>query len=167
MTDHKSLASALLFAGSALCFFFPFVAVSCGGVEAFTLTGQQLATGTTLSQPEQFGPPQKQHIDADPFAAIAGLCALVGIVLSITGRTMASGRAVAAGAGAVSLIMLRSHLNGELQSRAGGMVQANYQTGYTLALVLLVAGAIWNVFMFLQSRRTAASEVGIQRAESS
>ena len=73
MADRKSLASALIFAGSLLCFFFPFVAISCGGVEAFTLTGQQLATGTSISQPQPFGPPQKQHIDPDPFAAIAGL----------------------------------------------------------------------------------------------
>ncbi len=126
MADHKALASALLFAGSALCFFFPFVAVSCGGVAAFTLTGQQLATGTTLSQPQPFGPPQKQHVDADPFAAIAGLCAIAGIVLSFTGRKMAGGCAAAAVVGTVSLLAMKSHLNSELQNQAGGMVQANY-----------------------------------------
>lgn len=167
MMDRKSLASALLFTGSALCFFFPFVAVSCGGVEAFTLTGQQLATGTTLSQPQPFGAPQKQHINADPFAAIAGLCTLVGLALSFAGRTVARGQAVAAGAGAISLLVMKSHLNGELQSQAGGMVQANYETGYTLALVLLAAGAVWSIFIFLQCRRNTAADVSKLRAESS
>ncbi len=167
MADHKALASALLFAGSALCFFFPFVTVSCGGVDVFTLTGQQLATGTTLSQPQPFGPPQRQHMDADPFAAIAGICAIAGIVLSLAGQKMVNGRAVAAAVGSVSLLAMKSHLNSELQNQAGGMVQANYQTGYTLALGLLVAVAIWNVFLFLQNKYVSSTEAGAQRAETS
>ena len=54
MATRKSIASVLLFVGSTLCFFLPFVTVSCGGVKAFTLTGEQLATGTTLTQPGAF-----------------------------------------------------------------------------------------------------------------
>ncbi len=167
MADRKALVSALLFAGSTLCFFFPFVAVSCGGVEALTLTGQQLATGTTLSQPQPFGPPQKQHINADPFAAIAGMCAIAGTALSLTGRKMASGCAAAAIVGSVSLLVMKSHFDSELQSQAGGMAQANYQTGYTLALVLLAAGSIWNIFLFLQNKHTTDAEMGEQRAQTS
>ena len=167
MADHKTLASALLFAGSALCFFFPFVAVSCGGVQVFSLTGQQLATGTTFLQPQPFGPPQKQHINADPFAAVAGICAIAGVALSLAGQKMVNGRAAAAAVGSASLLVMKSHLNSELQNQAGGMVQANYQTGYTLALVLLAAGAIWNVFLFLQSNHADSAESSAQSAETS
>ncbi len=153
MTNRKSIASVLLFVGSALCFFLPFVTVSCGGVTAFTLTGQQLATGTTLSQPQPFGPPQTQKVSPDPFAVAAGLCAIAGIVLSLIGRRLASAAAVSGGVGAVSLLIMRSRLNDQLQSQSQGLAKATYETGFTLAVLLLIAGAAWNIYLFLQTRR--------------
>jgi hypothetical protein len=156
MTNQRSIASVLLFVGSALCFFLPFVTVSCGGVKAFTLTGQQLATGTTLTQPQPFGPPQTQKIDADPFAVAAALCTLAGIVLSLIGRRIATATAFSGGAGAVSLLIMRSRLDGQFQTQGQGVATAAYETGYMLAMLLLIAGAAWNVYLFLQTRRTSA-----------
>lgn len=156
MANRRSIASVLLFVGSALCFFLPFVTVSCGSVKAFTLTGQQLATGTTLTQPQPFGPPQTQKIDADPFAAAAALCALTGIALSLIGRNIATATAISGGAGAVSLLIMKSRLDGQLQTQGQGVATAAYETGYTLAVLLLVAGAAWNVYLFLQARRASA-----------
>ena len=155
MANRKSIASLLVFAGSALCFFLPFVTVSCGGVTAFTLTGQQLATGTTLTQPQPFGPPQTQKVSPDPFAAVAGLCALAGIALSLIGRRLASAAAIGGGVGAVSLLIMRSRLNDQLQSQGQGLAKATYETGFTLAVLLLIAGAAWNLYLFLQSRRSS------------
>lgn len=157
MANRRSMASVLLFVGSALCFFLPFVTVSCGGVKAFTLSGQQLATGTTLTQPQPFGPPQTQKVDADPFAVVAALCALTGIVLSLIGRRIATATAISGGAGGISLLIMRSRLDGQLQTQGQGVVTAAYETGYTLALLLLIAGAAWNVYLFLQTRRTSAA----------
>lgn len=153
MANRKSIASVLIFAGSALCFFLPFVTVSCGGVTAFTLTGQQLATGTTLTQPQPFGPPQTQKVSPDPFAVVAGLCALAGIALSLIGRRLASAVAIGGGVGAASLLIMRSRLNDQLQSQGQGLAKATYETGFTLAVLLLIAGAAWNVYLFLQTRR--------------
>src|ERR1039457_5409578 len=126
MANRKSIASVLLFVGSALCFFLPFVTVSCGGITAFTLTGQQLVTGTTLTQPQAFGPPQTQKVDADPFAIVAGLCALAGIALSLIGRKIASGAAISGGVGAVSLLIMRSRLDEQLQKQGEGLAKATY-----------------------------------------
>lgn len=153
MANRKSIASVLLFVGSALCFFLPFVTVSCGGITAFTLTGQQLVTGTTLTQPQAFGPPQTQKVDADPFAIVAGLCALAGIALSLIGRKIASGAAISGGVGAVSLLIMRSRLDEQLQKQGEGLAKATYETGFTLAVLLLIAGAAWNVYLFLHGRR--------------
>jgi len=153
MKNRKSIASVLIFVGSVLCFFLPFVTVSCGGVTAFTLTGQQLATGTTLTQPQPFGPPQTQKVSPDPFAVAAGLCAIVGIVLSLIGRRLASGAAISGGVGAVSLLIMRSRLNDQLQNQSQGLAKATYETGFTLTLLLLIAGAAWSIYLFLQSRR--------------
>ena len=155
MANRKSIASVLVFAGSAMCFFLPFVTVSCGGVTAFTLTGQQLATGTILTQPQPFGPPQTQKVNPDPFAAVAGLCALAGIALSLIGRRLASAAAIGGGVGAVSLLIMRSRLNDQLQSQGQGLAKATYETGFTLAVLLLIAGGAWNVYLFLQSRRSS------------
>jgi hypothetical protein len=153
MKNRKSIASVLIFVGSVLCFFLPFVTVSCGGVTAFTLTGQQLATGTTLTQPQPFGPPQTQKVSPDPFAVVAGLCALAGIALSLIGRRLSSAAAVSGGVGAVSLLIMRSRLSDQLQSQSQGLAKATYETGFTLAVLLLIAGAAWNVYLFLQTRR--------------
>jgi len=153
MKNRKSIASVLIFVGSVLCFFLPFVTVSCGGVTAFTLTGRQLATGTTLTQPQPFGPPQTQKVSADPFAVIAGLCAIAGIALSLIGRKLASAAAISGGVGAVSLLIMRSRLNDQLQSQSQGLAKVTYETGFTLAMLLLIAGAAWNIYLFLQTRR--------------
>lgn len=153
MKNRKSIASVLIFVGSVLCFFLPFVTVSCGGVTAFTLTGQQLATGTTLTQPQPFGPPQTQKVSPDPFVVAAGLCAIVGIVLSLIGRRLASGAAISGGIGAVSLLIMRSRLNDQLQSQSQGLAKATYESGFTLTVLLLIAGAAWSIYLFLQSRR--------------
>jgi hypothetical protein len=153
VANRKSIASVLIFVGSALCFFLPFVTVSCGGVTAFTLTGRQLATGTTLTQPQPFGPPQTQKVSPDPFAVAAGLCALAGIALSLIGRRLASAAAVSGGVGAVSLLIMRSRLNDQLQTQGQGLAKATYETGFTLTVLLLVAAAAWNVYLFLQIRR--------------
>jgi hypothetical protein len=157
MADRKSIASVLLFAGSTLCFFLPFVTVSCGGIKAFTLTGRQLATGTTITQPQAFGPPQTQKIDADPIAAIAGLCGIAGIALSLIGRKMAIGATASGGLGAFFLLILRSKLNDQLQKESQGMAQASFESGYTLAILLLIAGAAWNIYLFRQSKKIASA----------
>ena len=153
MANRKSVASVFLFVGSTLCFFLPFVTVSCGGVTAFTLTGQQLATGTTLVQPQPFGPPQTQRVGADPFAVVAGVCALAGVALSLIGRKIASGAAISGGVGAVALLIMRSRLDDQLQKQGEGLAKATYETGFTLAVLLLIAGAAWNVYLYLQSGR--------------
>lgn len=156
MKSKQTIASALIFAGAVLCFFLPFVTVSCGGVKAFTMTGQQLATGTTLSQPTLYGPPRSQKIGGDAFAAIAWVCALGGVLLSLIGRKMASATAVAGGAGAVSLLIMRSNLNSQIQAKSQGMATVTYEAGFTLVLLLLLAGMGWSVYLFLQGRRVNA-----------
>jgi hypothetical protein len=53
---------------------------------------------------------------------------------------------------------MRSRLNDQLQSQGQGLAKATYETGFTLAVLLLIAGAAWNVYLFLQRRRL--SEAG-------
>ena len=159
MASRSSVASVLLFVGSTLCFFLPFVTVSCGGMKAFTLTGQQMATGTTLTQPQPFGPPQAQKIGADPFAAIAWICAIAGIPLSLAGRKLAAGTAVSGTAGAVALLVFHSRLDEQIQKQGEGMATVSSEAGFTLAVLLLIAGTAWNVYLFIQNRRAGTARI--------
>lgn len=157
MGNRKSIASILLFAGSALCFFLPFVTVSCGGQKIFTFSGQQLATGTKITGPQVFGPPKTQRTDADPFAAVAGLCALAGIGLSLAGRKLAVAAAASGAVGAASLGVMASRMDAQIQHATEGIGQANLEVGFTLTLGLLIAAAAWNVYLVIRGRSEASS----------
>ena len=157
MGNRKSLASVLLFVGSLLCFFLPFVTVSCGGEKIFTLSGQQMATGTQYSEPQVFGPPKTQKIDAHPFATLAALCALAGVVLSLTGTKLAAASAASGAAGAVSLGIMASRMDTEIKGATQGMGQVNVEIGFTLTLLLLIAATTLNIYLFIQGNKAASS----------
>ncbi len=150
MKDKKMFASFLIYLGSALCFLLPFATVSCGGVHVLTLSGEQLAIGTSVTQPQPFGPPQRQTIHADPLAFIALLGAVAGVVLSLVGRKMAKAAAVSGGVGVVSLLFMEHRMHERIQGQSGGMATAHMQYGFTLAVSLLIVGAIWNGYMSLE-----------------
>ena len=145
-----------VFIGTLLCFLLPFVTISCGGQKAATLSGTQMALGTTLEQPQMFGPPQKQKIDPDPYVALAGVCVIVGLVLSFLGPRIAVGSAIAAGVGAISLLGMKYHLDNEIVTQGRGMMQAAYEPGYWLTLFLMVASAAWSAYVFSQAVRILA-----------
>src|ERR1039458_7680072 len=149
----KSKVSPAIFIATILCFLFPFITVSCGGQRVARFSGVQLATGTTVEQPQMFGPPQKQKVDPDPTAAVAALCAILGLGLSFLGTRIAIGPAIAGAAGALSLLVMKSRLDDQIVKEGHGMLQANHEIGYSLALLLLLAGAAWNAYLLWQRRR--------------
>jgi len=153
MKNRQSIGSILVLVGSLLCFFFPFISVSCAGQKFFSVTGQQLATGSTLSVPQTWGPPQTQKLDPEPLATAAAISTLVGLVLAFLGRRLAAGTAASAAAGAVCLLALRSHLSDELQKQGQGMLKIDDETGFTLALLLMIIAAGMNAYFFFQGRR--------------
>lgn len=159
MANQKSITSILLFLGSALCFFLPFVTVSCGGAKVFTLSGQQLATGASIEMAQAFGSSHTEKIKPDPFAAIAGLCAVVGVILSLAGTRFASAGAVTGAAGAVSLVIMASRMNSEIQKATQGMGNASEEVGFTVTIVFLIAAAAWNIYLITQRKHLEGSPV--------
>ena len=153
MANRKSNASILLFLGSTLCFFLPFVTVSCAGTKVFTLSGQQLATGTSIKMAQAFGPPQSEKIKPNPFASIAALCAVAGIFLSLAGTRLAAVGAVSGAAGAASLAIMASRMDGEIQKATQGMGSSNEEFGFTVTIVLLIAATAWNIYLITQRKQ--------------
>lgn len=149
----KSKMSPAIFAASILCFLLPFVTISCGTQKVATFSGVQLATGTTVNQPQMFGPRQNQKVDPNPAAAAAALCAVLALGLSFLGTRIALGPAISGAAGAVSLFLMKSRLDDQIVKQGQGMLQVNYETGFSLALLLLIGGAAWNAYLFSQRNK--------------
>jgi energy-converting hydrogenase Eha subunit E len=158
MANGKMMGVALIFVGSVLCFFLPFATVSCQGVKLFSVSGQQLATGTVVSMPQRFGPPKTKREDANPLAAVAAVCGLAGIILALIGRKMVAASAVAGVIGSASLLLMRGELDQHLQREGMGVCHIDYQIGYTLALLLFIAGAAWSCLLFLKDRAKRTSQ---------
>jgi len=151
--SSKSKVSPAIFAASILCFLLPFITVSCGGQRVASFSGAQLATGTSVEQPQMFGPPKKQNVDPDPTAAVAGICALLGLGLSFLGAKNAIAPAISGAVGVVSLFLMKVRLDDQIVRQGQGMLQVNYETGYVLAIILLIAGVGWNAFLISQQKR--------------
>jgi hypothetical protein len=154
---HKSKVSPVIFILATLCFLLPFVTVSCNGQKVASLTGVELATGTTVEQPQVFGPAQKKRVGAEPLATLAALCALAGIGLSFLGSRLAIAPAVSGTAGALFLLLLQSKLNSDMSKEVQGAFRLDWEVGFVLVLLFFIAGAAWNFYQFFESRKLAAA----------
>lgn len=156
---HKSKVSPAIFIVATLSFLLPFVTVSCNGQKVTSLTGVELATGTTVEEPQVFGPAQKKHVGGEPLALVAGLCAIAGLGLSFLGSRLAIAPAVSGALGALFLLLLQSKLNSDVTKEAQGVFRLDYEAGYLLTLLFFIAGAAWNLYQFFQSRKLTAPAV--------
>ena len=154
---HKSKVSPVIFILATLCFLLPFVTVSCNGQKMASLTGIQLATGTTVDQPQAFGPSQKKNVGAEPLATLALLCAIAGLGLSFLGIRLAIAPAVSGAAGALFLLLLQSKLNSDMSKEVQGAFRLDWEMGFALALLFFVAGAAWNFYQFFQGKKLPAA----------
>jgi hypothetical protein len=138
--------SSLVFGITIICFFFPFVTLSCGGQRAVTFSGMQMAIGTTVDEPQVFGPPQKKPIEPNPFASLALLCAVLGATFGFTTiSTLAP--AIAGGVGGLSLLLAKEHLNDQVLRQGQGVLQVNSEVGYILTVLLFLSIAAWNAYL--------------------
>jgi len=153
----SSKVSPAIFILSILCFFFPFVTISCGGHKIASATGVQLAIGTTIEVPQAFGPSREQKVAQEPLAAVAGLCAVIGFGVSFAGGRAAIVPTISGVLGALSLLIMKSRIDGGIVKHGQGVLQANYEMAFFLALLLMIAGAVWNGYLFSQRAKAAVT----------
>ena len=150
--------SPAAFGAALLCFFLPFLTVTCQGQEVATLTGVQLVTGTDIQQQTPLGPSQKQHVDNEPLALVAVLCAVAGAGIGfLRDRRAGIASAVAGIAGAVSLWMMKSKFEERILSQGNRALAVEFGNGFYLALVFLLVGAALGAYAFWQFRGWEAS----------
>jgi hypothetical protein len=147
MYQTAGRSSAAIFGAIFLCFFLSFGSISCQGHKVVSLSGVQLALGTTIEQPGMFGRTEKQKVDPEPLALLVLLSAAAGFGVSFArGRGSAIADLAAGLAGLLLLLLLKSKLEGQLQQKSGGMVQIDWELGFYLAGLLFLAASALNAY---------------------
>jgi hypothetical protein len=143
MHSETKKLSPVLFGVALLGYFLPFVTVSCQGQKVASFTGTELVFGTTVQQPQMFGPPKAQRIDAEPLAVLAFLCCLAGFGLGFAkSRNSEVGTAAVAAVTFIVLMLLRSKLEDQALRRSSGAFQVVYEFGFWLVVVLSAAAGV-------------------------
>lgn len=149
---HKKLSPAI-FGIALICFFLPWVNVSCQGQKVMSFSGIQLVTGTTIEEPTMFGAEQKRKVKGETFAILTFLSAIGGLALSfIKDKKGTIGTVVTGSIGIVFLLLLKSKLDNDILRETGGMVQLDYMAGFYLTLLLFLSVAGINVYSMMQGK---------------
>lgn len=153
MDSFKKLSPAL-FVLIIICFFMPFVNLSCSGQTIMSLTGFQLITGADIKDQNMFGEmngtqTKQEKVESQPLALFALLAAIAGLGLSfIRKKSLAIVNVVVSALGAVFLLLLKFNLDGDAELGGQNVITLDYQAGYWLAFLLFLAGAVlfWLIF---------------------
>lgn len=151
LNEQTRQRSPFMFLVIGLCFFLPFVSISCSGQDIATLSGVQLVTGAEIEVnqelnaqlEETFGtegqevPTETEETDPSIWAIVTLAAAVVGVIVGFVmkGRTRTIASLAAAVVGLVGLIALRVDLQGDV-SEAEGLVTIKYRIGYWLVALL-------------------------------
>jgi len=153
--------SPFLFGLILLCFFLPFVNLSCSGQTIMSLSGFQLITGTEVKQPEMFGQnmmgqnnnldKKGEEVSSQPMALLAFIAALAALLISLMKKkTTALINIVISVLGVIFLFLLKFNIDGnaKLSMSGQGIITLDYQFGYWFSIVLFIGGAVlsWLIF---------------------
>lgn len=145
-------------------FALPFLTVSCMGQQVATVSGYALATGgeassvdlSALDLPAEFGEPgamedelgdEDTAVDLEPFALVALLLAVAGLLVSLVPTARAAWAPPAlvgiGGAGALALVAVRGSATGSL-GEAAMVLSVGAGIGWWLALLCFLGWAALN-----------------------
>jgi len=150
----KNILSPALYGIIIICFFLPWVSVSCQGQPIITLSGFQLAKGTTFGQPGT-GPqkiaPQKETKKVNPeiFALLSVIVAAGGLASCfLKGKAGTILPAAGGILGVIFLVLMRFKLSRELSKvgEGAGILQLEYGIGYYLTFLLFLASFVLNIY---------------------
>jgi hypothetical protein len=159
--DNKVMKfSPAIFIIILICFFLPFINITCQGEKVATLTGIQLVTGTTIEQPSMFGAKGKTtKVEGELMALLAFISAIVGLILSfLKNRKISLATAIVGGLGLIFLLLLKNKLDNDMLREGQGMLQLEYSTGFWLTLIFFILAAVWNVFIFSKGNKIQIEE---------
>ena len=139
--------SPALFGIILLCFFLPFIDITCNRLEVTSVTGFQMVTG---------GAVEKQKVKAEPLAILVFVSAIAGLGLSFLKRPTATIAATTAGAvGLILMLLLKFKLDGyalRAVKEGRGMIGVEYNIAFWVSALLFLASAGLGGFAFFQDK---------------
>ena len=146
------------FALILLCFFLPFVQVSCREQKMMSITGFQLAFGTELEEPQMFGPPKTRPLAGEPLVLLTLLAALVGLGCSfIKGKLGFLLPAISGAAGLLFMLIVKVRLDNDVLRQGRGLLTLEYLFGFIVTCLLLLVSAGVNGFFFHSESKSTDS----------
>jgi hypothetical protein len=143
------------FAAAVLCFFLPFVQISCTMQRSmgFPFSGVQMVTGTEIQTPDFGGGPGKtEKVPPSGLAIAVLLCSLAALGLCfVAGRTGSLCAAIAGALGFVLMLILKAGLDQDALKQGQGLLVIEYRIGFIAICFFLLAGAAMNAYLLRQS----------------
>lgn len=157
--------SPAIFGIALICFLLPWVNVSCQGQKVASFTGIQLVTGTTVEEPQMFGPKKEKKVNGEPLAILTFLAVITGLVLGfLKNKKGATISAVVGGIGTIILLLLKSKLDNDVLRETGGMLQLDYGIGFYFTLILFLSAIVVNVYPRLQGKGVPLHQIKSSKA---
>jgi hypothetical protein len=134
-----------------ICFFFPFMDISCSGQKVISFSGIQMVTGTTIEKPAMFGEKtENEKIDPEPLAIATLIFVIAGFLLSfIKKRKSAILPAILAVISIITLLMLRAKIDNDILRQGEGVIQVAYIFGFWSILFFLIIAVLLNSYVFI------------------
>ena len=128
-----------------ICFFLPFVSVSCQKQEVVTVTGLDLATGKSLPRENIFWSGERA-VPPQPLAVAALILTLAGAAAGLLkGKTGAFGGILLGLSGMITLFLLKNKMDSELVRYSKLFFAVKYEPWYWTALILFGLAALSNL----------------------
>lgn len=150
VSTHLRAGSGALFALAILAFLAPFATASCQGAMTISVTGMDLATGTTTTT--AMG--RTQRLDPEPLASVALAAAAFGLLITL----IASKPALPMLAGLTGfgcLLALMAKTTSEFQAQRPPGVTLEWNHGFWGALLLLLGAAVLNGGALLSAKQAS------------
>jgi hypothetical protein len=149
----SSKLSIPLFLLIIICFFLPFVAISCDNKEVLRLSGVQLMTGTEVKQ-EGLLWRERRVIPAQPWAVLPFGLAVAGVVLGLGKRRLLTALRAVCGVGAATfLLLLQTKLSDNLEEYPKLVFSLKYLPGCWGAVGLSVLAGLVNLIGLIAWKR--------------
>lgn len=154
MKINIGLLSPAAFAVVLISFLLPWVSFSCDGHTFATMTGLDLVTGTTFEKPDKEGEDDVKTIPSDALAITVLFLTLCGLGLAIAQKRISLLYPAAVSLVAIIImLMLRVNIDNDAAEQTHGLVQPQFEFGFWLAFLALLASSILNISGLLEQRR--------------
>jgi C4-dicarboxylate transporter len=141
-----------------ICFFLPFMEISCRGEQLASFTGVQLLTGADLT--EDSAHQEKQSIPPNIYAIASLIALIIGLIASFS---MEKRKSIIAGvmsiSALISILLMKTRMDSRILKEASGLpLTIDYKVGFWGLCIACIAGAII-AFLRVQNHTTKQDTV--------